>query len=239
MKQSAEERKIASLARQYRNEGYKVYAQLKGYSKPELFGDYQPDLVVTKRGETIIIEVETSSTAKERKRAIEEFAKRAAEAEGVRFDLVITKSRLRRSTRESRNSKLLRKLYRGILNTLDLTIDKQPYAFYILCGLLLEHLLITLAEKRDIERSPRLSPPQLADRLTEEGVISSSVREFAIQLWQQRNAAVHGHIRYISGTNQRDARDKIVSLVKNYGSVDLPMLQRRESTDYEEDENEQ
>ena len=78
MKQSIEQRKVASLARQYRERGYKVFAQLHGYPKPESYGSFVPDLVVERGDEKILIEVVSSMTIKDQHPAITELARRAA-----------------------------------------------------------------------------------------------------------------------------------------------------------------
>lgn len=62
--QTKHDKKVASLARGYKNRGFKVKADLPGYSKPNPIGKYRriPDIEATKPGTRHIVEVETKSS---------------------------------------------------------------------------------------------------------------------------------------------------------------------------------
>ena len=57
--QGKHDRQVSETAQKYKGKGYAVAADVTGYPKPGTTGGYRPDLVVTKKGHTTIIEVET------------------------------------------------------------------------------------------------------------------------------------------------------------------------------------
>ena len=217
MRWTIEERKLSELARRYLAEGYEVFTQLEGYPKPEKYGKYRPDLVAQKGNETIIIEVKSSTSGKERLDAIDQLASYASEMEGVRFDLVVTNPRTTKKELQSRDSQVLKELRARLLHTLNVTAESQPAIFLATCGLLLEHLLATLAAESEPQEARPRNPVELAKHLSRKGVISKSTREFVLEIWPLRNAAVHGPMKPIPRSRLKTIRRKILSLVRNYG----------------------
>lgn len=93
--QTAHDRKVERLAREYKRKGWNVKADIPGYKKPLPIGKYRhiPDLEVTKRGKTRIIEVETPSTLNSDKKQRESFKKSAAHRKQTKFEMVVVKPR--------------------------------------------------------------------------------------------------------------------------------------------------
>lgn len=93
--QTAHDRKVERLAREYKRKGWKVKADIPGYEKPPSIGKYGhiPDLEVTKRGKTKIIEVETPSTLNSDKKQRETFKKSASHRRRTVFEMVIVRPR--------------------------------------------------------------------------------------------------------------------------------------------------
>ena len=85
--------RISKLARDYKNLGYQVFAELTGYKSPDVISGVKPDLVAKKGDETIIIEVKTRDTTKSNKDKIEQLARYADSRPGTRFDFVMTNPR--------------------------------------------------------------------------------------------------------------------------------------------------
>ena len=85
--------RISKLARDYKNDGYQVFAELTGYDSPDVISGVRPDLVAKKGDETIIIEVKTRDTARSNKNKIEQLAHYADNNPGIRFDFVMTNPR--------------------------------------------------------------------------------------------------------------------------------------------------
>lgn len=55
---------VSEIARKYKGENYKVYADIKGYPKPPIIGGHRPDVLAVKSRHRTIVEVETSDSLK-------------------------------------------------------------------------------------------------------------------------------------------------------------------------------
>lgn len=85
-RQSKHNSEVLRIAKESKNKGYKVQADIKGYPKPSKRGRYRPDVIATKGNEEIIIEVETVDSANSpRDLAQQEAFKRAARKSGAKF----------------------------------------------------------------------------------------------------------------------------------------------------------
>ena len=62
--QSKHDIEVKRIAKELEKKGYKVKADIRGYSKPETIGGYRPDVVAQKGKEKKIVEVETSESVK-------------------------------------------------------------------------------------------------------------------------------------------------------------------------------
>jgi len=94
MKQQAyikrEREKTAEIAREYREQGYKVFADIPGYERPYSISGFVPDVIAKIGDRVIIIEIKTSGSLKTKSNAIKQLARYAKEHPGTRFDLVVT-----------------------------------------------------------------------------------------------------------------------------------------------------
>lgn len=82
--QKVHDQKVAGTASRLTRAGYTVRADLPGRAKPPTLGGYIPDIYATKRGKTLIREVETSGTIGADKAQHEAF-RRAAARKGAGF----------------------------------------------------------------------------------------------------------------------------------------------------------
>src|SRR6266436_5648332 len=83
-----EQRRIATLARDYMKRGYTVLAELPGFDVPYRIGGIVPDLIAKRGDEVIITEVLRTGSNKSRLPAVEALAKFAQANPNIRFDLV-------------------------------------------------------------------------------------------------------------------------------------------------------
>ena len=91
--QSKHNAKVHSIARKLANQGYKVKADIKGYSKPDTIRGFRPDVIGTKGKERKIHEVETpdsinSARDKEQGKAFKQVSK---QSENTTFKRTVTK----------------------------------------------------------------------------------------------------------------------------------------------------
>jgi hypothetical protein len=77
--QKKHDQAVLRSAEWYKNQGYKVKADLPNWDKPKKIGSFVPDLIAKKEEKEIIKEIETKSTNekdKKQQEAFEEYAKR-------------------------------------------------------------------------------------------------------------------------------------------------------------------
>lgn len=211
MKQSLEQRKISSLAKQYEREGYEVTVEPSSAN-----ARYQPDLVLRRGNEVVFIEVVSRKTSKE-KRAVIDYLSKYAKEKGARFDLVVTNPRTTKADRQNRDSRLLQLLRDRISTELDATVESNEEAFVILCSVLVENLLQGLAHPESIPSSERRSMTELAKALRDREIISDSALDFVHELSTARNSAVHPGTHQPKKIEIHDMLDKTRNLLKNYG----------------------
>ena len=64
IQQSRHDARVRKIAGGYRSQGWKVQADIQGYSKPKSIFHRRPDVIATKGARERIIEVETKSSMK-------------------------------------------------------------------------------------------------------------------------------------------------------------------------------
>lgn len=211
MKRSLEQRKIASLVKQYQREGYEVTVE------PSIVGErYRPDLALRRGNEVIFIEVVSRNTSKEKKAVIDYLSKYAKE-KGARFDLVVTNPRPTKAARQNRDSRLLQLLRDRISDELDLTVELNNEAFVILCSVLVENLLQGLAHPESIPSGEHLPMIELARRLRDKEIISDSALNFVQDLWAARNSVVNRGMYQPQEIEVHGMLEKTRNLLRNYG----------------------
>jgi hypothetical protein len=62
--QTEHDNTLLRMLREYKEQTYKVYADIEGYPKPPIIGGHRPDAVVVKGKHRIIVEVETLDSLK-------------------------------------------------------------------------------------------------------------------------------------------------------------------------------
>lgn len=90
--QSKHDQKVQQVAEEYKQKGYKISADLPGYSKPPKRGSYIPDIIAKKDKEEIIVEVETVDSVNNPRDLAQQGAfQRAARRSGAKFKRIIAK----------------------------------------------------------------------------------------------------------------------------------------------------
>ena len=90
-----ERRKIRQVVRQLAEQGYEVQAEVRGLSIPPALkpSGIIPDIVATKNGQILIVEVKTPGGVKKSKDRLKALAELAEQRADVRLRLVVTKPR--------------------------------------------------------------------------------------------------------------------------------------------------
>jgi len=90
--QANHDKKVREEANKLKEKGFKVNADIKGFSKPPSIGGYRPDIVATKNDQRKIIEIETEeskNTARDKGQQ-SAFRKEANQNDNTTFRRVIT-----------------------------------------------------------------------------------------------------------------------------------------------------
>ena len=93
--QSRHDTEVRRIARDLKNKGYEVKADVKGFPQPKTVGGYRPDVVATKGKQRKIIEVETTESVDSARDKAQQSAFRSAASRSknttFRRDVVKTK----------------------------------------------------------------------------------------------------------------------------------------------------
>ncbi len=94
--QGTHDRKVRQLAKQYEKDKWKVKADIGNYDRPSSIGknNHIPDLELTRRGKTKLIEVDTPNTVNPD--PLKTFRMSASRKKNTEFVHVITKPRRKR-----------------------------------------------------------------------------------------------------------------------------------------------
>ena len=95
---ASEHRKVREVVRDLEKKGYTVRAEVRGRELPGPIGStaWRPDIVATKDGQTLIVEVKTASSLPRAKEQLESYARLAASRRDTTFRLVVTSPRKKR-----------------------------------------------------------------------------------------------------------------------------------------------
>ena len=86
-KPSPEERKLASVARRYKRNGYRVSVPATGVAGPAFLGGYLPALIAESDQDRVVVEVKRSDQVRQSNDLLE-LAERMSNVDGWRFELV-------------------------------------------------------------------------------------------------------------------------------------------------------
>lgn len=84
---TAEQRKLRSVARRYERDGYRVTMPKRGGGVPAFLGEYTPDLIAESERDRVIVEVKRSDAVRGSNELLE-VAERVSREPGWRFELV-------------------------------------------------------------------------------------------------------------------------------------------------------
>lgn len=93
--QSRHDEAVRRSAAQYKARGYRVTADVEGFSRPDPIRGRRPDVVAQKGRDKVVVEWETPSTLSADK-AQQEALRRGAEAMGAHFEVRLAKGSKRR-----------------------------------------------------------------------------------------------------------------------------------------------
>ena len=89
--QSKHDKAVEASARYYKQQGYKVQADLHGHDQPKTINNRRPDVRATKGGKEVIVEVETPDSLSADKAQHSAFQKYAEGKSNTKFRKKVTK----------------------------------------------------------------------------------------------------------------------------------------------------
>ena len=217
LKGKRELKRLKELIREYKRQGYEIYANYLDFERPRNIGEFVPDLIVRKGDQEVIIEVTSDESLRHLQDKLKRLSEYAADHDRTRFDLIITNPRPIRSREEKLASckYLLEDLQRSLLREIRKQYDKENFqvSFLILCQLL-ESLLKELAlKKKIVEPSKKISIRQLNSILFESKALSSDDFLYVKALLNYRNRIIH-YVEKIEKDRLREYIDFVSSLLK-------------------------
>ena len=192
---SLEKRKLKDLIDEYSRLGYEVFAEYKGYQRPEVIGDFVPDLVAKKGDKIIIVEVVTKRDLPRLGNKMEQLSEYADRNENVRFDIVLTnpKPRLSKEEKKVLNETLLSDIQKHLfMNSRDLYEKGYYESSYLILTILFENILRKFAiKKRVIDIHKEVPIIDLANLLFESGKVSRDNLVSIKRFLEYRNRIIH------------------------------------------------
>ena len=178
-----EHRRLLEIAREYEGKGYRV--ELEPLSFSPAFGEVRPDLVAISEEDSVVVEVVSKPSMKNRER-LERLAKAVETMPGWRFELVVTNPK--GQTAESISLTEIRTQLEQARH-----LERKAILIPALlgCWAAIEALLRHLAAFNGFEVE-RPTPLRLVKTLYSHGVLSRSDYEWLEEAVELRNAAVHG-----------------------------------------------
>jgi REase_AHJR-like len=189
-KTSRERQRARAIAEEYRSKGYEVIEQPSPEQLPEFLAGYQPDVLVQRGDEAIIVEVKSrSSLAKDPR--ITEMARLVQTEPHWNFELVLVGEEEQLSVLEGAHPFERDDILRGLE-----TAERLLAAEFLAAALLqawstLEATLRLLSAEEGVVLE-RLTPLSVLTQATSNGVISRDDYSFLTKVMKYRNALAHG-----------------------------------------------
>ncbi len=198
---AAERAFLDNVARQYRDEGYQVEAEPDPVRLPPFLKNYRPDIVATRNGENVVVQVKRKAGEAN----LRELAEVVASQPGWRFDLVLYEPE--EVARDEISSD------KTIRATLDearrLHSSHQSSAGLLLAWSAFEAATRIAFERHGIERFPR--PADLLKNLVFEDLISEEEFNSLVEIGRLRNRVAHGALEL---PIPREALDRLSELAQ-------------------------
>lgn len=187
--QEKETLRINEIAQTYQEKGYDVLVQPQEHQLPDFLKQLQPDLIVGKENEHIVVEVKSRGQFSQPSQ-VNELAKAVQDEAGWKFELVLLgpENSLSVGTASPLTNEEIQVKMSEVTTFLDLGhLD----AALLISWSVVEAVLRMLAVQEGIE-AEKATPTYLLKQMTYEGVVSRETYQHLLNLQQTRNAIAHG-----------------------------------------------
>ena len=200
---------ITRVAEDYRRRGYSVTERPGDTELPRFLSGYRPDLVATREGESVVIEVKvgTRTSATDR---LQEVASRVNREPGWRFTLIYVNPAAPDQITEAEPASLS-ELERRARDAESILRAGQPEAAFLLLWSTAEGALRLLGRGVDLPVE-NLPPSALIRELYSAGEISRSQFDTLMRLLPVRNTLTHGFASVTGSVTIEPLRDLVQAL---------------------------
>jgi hypothetical protein len=185
-----ERQRVRTIAEEYRSRGYEVIEEPSPKQLPNFLSGYQPDLLVRRGNEAVVIEVKSrSSLAKDPQ--VRDLARLLQAKPGWNFELVVVGEGEKLSSPEGARPLEREDILRGIEAAERILESGSPEAALLLAWSTSEATVRLLTEEENILLD-RLTPVYILKQAVTDGVISRDDYNFLMSAIKYRNALAHG-----------------------------------------------
>jgi hypothetical protein len=181
---TVQQRKLRSIARRYKRDGYRVIIPARGGAIPSFLKGFTPDLIAESEHDRVIVEVKQNRTLRG-SNDLQEVAERVSREPGWRFELVTVPSAESAAPPTPERMDLIANHARQVMSV-GLTDLAYAYAWSVI-----EVLLSDLALQNGL-KATKAPIGQVVRDLVSQGVISREALDAIEQARAVRNRLVHG-----------------------------------------------
>lgn len=182
--------RVQELAQEYRGKGYEVITEPSPEQLPDFLGEYQPDLLVRKGSESILVEVKTRSSLAENSR-LRDLARILHATPGWKFELVTVREKEKLNAPEGTHPFAREDVYNRLEEVEELLKIGSLEAALLLGWGTVEAAVRLLAEEEQLTLD-RIASSYLLHQAVTNGVISREDYAMLLRAMKYRNALVHG-----------------------------------------------
>jgi hypothetical protein len=184
--------KVHELAEKYKNQGYNVMVAPLPSQLPDFLSSFQPDLLVTKPDDNLVIEVKAKQSLRftEETRRLADIVSRRP---GWRFDLVLyLDDNIGVTDLFSPSQVLAKPEIEGYLAEVDKLFSLKLFTSAFLLAWTATEATLRYLAKHHVLMIPTFHPLVFCKELAYQGIISSEQYNLLSQLIPIRNSLVHG-----------------------------------------------
>lgn len=187
-----ERRRLAELAREYRNRGYTVVTDPTKDQLPAFLSMFQPDMIARNAQESVVFLVKSQKTLAASPE-LDGIARAVQDKPGWRFDLVVTNPREKVGLATASDHLLNRaEVLTRLQESRELSAQEHGEAAFLLAWSATEAVLRTLAVKEKV--SPERSTSEaITKNLFAYGLLDREQYETLLEGVKVRNSFVHGY----------------------------------------------
>ena len=185
-----ESERLITIAREYKQKGYKILLQSPSTDWPDFLKDHEPDLVALGKDENVVIEVKSRSSLSS-DIDVQELAHLVEAEPGWRFELVLVRENPVQSAPNDSSPHKGKEIKRSIEAANFLEEGHFNETALVSAWTALEAAIRLQCEREDVELV-RFTPDYLLKQAVTYGIVSRDEYHDLLDAMKYRNAFVHG-----------------------------------------------